>query len=97
MDTTTFFDVVKAVATQMNETINYYTAWRALQGNISMLQKMDIQAFQLIIPYLERLKKDNPDATIVYEKTPNTERIKRFFVCPDFMNTTVQCHSCYII
>jgi MULE transposase domain len=46
-------------------------------------------AYQLIIPYLEAFKKFNENSTIGYEKNLNGNML-RCFVCPGFMNTTLE-------
>ena len=83
-------DVMKAVATQQNETICYTTAWRSLEGTDRLQMMQQITSFQLIIPYLERLRRDNQGSRIIWEKYPDTERIRRLFLCPSFMNETVK-------
>ena len=83
-------DVIKAVATQQNETINYTTAWRSLKGSDSLQTYQQMASFQLIIPYLQSLSRDNPDSKIIWESHENTNRLKRIFVCPSFMNETIK-------
>ena len=83
-------DVMKAVATQQNETISYSTAWRSITGVERLQLQQQILSFQLIIPYLQRLSRDNPESRIVWEKYPNTQRIRRLLVCHSFMNETIK-------
>ena len=83
-------DVMKAVATQQNETIDYGTAWRSLQGCEKIQVHQQIISFRRIIPFLKKLNADNPDSKIFSEKDPTTNRIKRLFVCPSFMNETIK-------
>ena len=83
-------DVMKAVATQQNETISYSTAWRSIAGVERLQLQQQILSFQLIIPNLQRLSRDNPESKIDREKYPNTQRIRRLLVCPGFMNETIK-------
>ena len=80
---------MKAAATQQNETICYPTAWRSLEGT-ERLQLIHISTHH---SYLQRLSRDNPGSRIVLEKYPDTERIRTLFLCPAFMNETVNLSS----
>ena len=56
--------VMKAVATQQNETIDYGTAWRSLQGYEKIQVHQQILSFRRIIPFLSKLSADNPGSKI---------------------------------
>ena len=57
-------DIVKAVATQQNEIINYNTGWRVLNKESSPFEKNESKSFEVIVPYLQELEALNVNATI---------------------------------
>ena len=63
-------DVMKAVATQQNETIDYGTAWRSLQGCEKIQSIQQVLSFRRIIPFLNKLSGDSPGSKIFSEKDP---------------------------
>jgi hypothetical protein len=62
-------DVMKTGSnTEYNEDIPYMVAWRAINGDVIRRKKSAVMSFQLIIPYLEELRRCNPSSLIGYSR-----------------------------
>jgi hypothetical protein len=55
-------DIMKKTASnkEYNEDLPFMVAWRAINGNELCQAKADVMNFQLIIPYLDEMRKCNP-------------------------------------
>ena len=61
-------DIVKTAATQMGEVVPYMSAYPALNSDTREQRLMQTKNFQLIIPYLEALKKANEGSVIGFSR-----------------------------
>ena len=82
-------DIVKTAATQCGEVIPYMTAYRALNHESRAQTNAQLKNYELIIPYLEALKKCNVGSIIGYSRDDN-KCIKDIHVFPGFMNESLQ-------
>ena len=76
-------DVIKtATNTEYNEAIPYMVAWRAINGDVIRRKKAAVMSFQLIIPYLEELRRCNPSSLIGYSRDQNCNMVDLHFFIP---------------
>ena len=77
-------DIVKTSQGVHGQTTSYNQGWRSLNKENKIQQVRNEQSFQLIGPYLRKLKEKNPDSGVNYEL--DTEgHITRIFVLPGKM------------
>ena len=81
-------DVVKTAATQLGEVIPYMTAYRALYSESREQKYMQRKNFELIIPYLDALKKANTGSVIGYSWDDN-KCMSSIHVFSGFMNKSL--------
>jgi ribosomal protein L32 len=62
-------DIIKTASNkEYNEDLPYMAAWRALNQDVVRQKKTSVMNFQLIIPYVEELRKWNPLSVIGYTR-----------------------------
>jgi hypothetical protein len=62
-------DIMKTASNkEYNEDLPYMVAWRAINGNELCQAKADVMNFQLIIPYLDEMRKCNPLSLVGYTR-----------------------------
>ena len=84
-------DVMKASANLKGRRTTYNQGYRAIADITSKRWEEDKSSFELVIPYLEKFAQLNPDSTTKYETDGNGSlNIKRVFVCPGIMKTTLR-------
>jgi MULE transposase domain len=81
-------DVVKAAANVSGEVVTYNQSFRALKADKEKNFVTVMDSYNLIIPYLEQFKALNEGAEVHY--VVNDGRIESFFLCPNFMNVSLQ-------
>ena len=81
-------DVVKTAATEHGQVIPYMTAYRALHSESKEQKYMQRKNFELIIPYLDSLKKANPGSVIGYSRDED-KCMNSIHVFPGFMNESL--------
>ena len=57
-------------------------AWRAINGDVIRCKKAAVMSFQLIIPYLEELRRCNPSSLIGYSRDQNCNMVDLHFFIP---------------
>ena len=57
-------DIVKTAGTKNNMSVPYQVAYRALNEDNLQQKKASVKNFQLIVPYLEEMRKLNPMSVI---------------------------------
>jgi MULE transposase domain/SWIM zinc finger len=67
----------------------YNQSYRAVQTTRLQELGTSTRSFQLIIPYIEKFKELNPSSTATIEKNPDSNNLKRVFVCPGIMNRSL--------
>jgi hypothetical protein len=83
-------DIVKTAATRTNsEVIPYHVAYRALNTESSAVTQEEILGFQLLIPYLDRMKLANPGSLIGYTRNQDAT-MKELFFFPGFVDEVLQ-------
>ena len=78
-------DVVKASATVNNVEVPYMVARRALYDDVLQQKHASLKNFQLIVPYLDKLRKSNPMSVIGYTQTETFNIVDVHFF-PGFVN-----------
>jgi Ulp1 protease family, C-terminal catalytic domain len=78
-------DIVKTAATQMGEVVPYMSAYRALKSDTREQRLMQTKNFQLLIPYLEALKKAN-EGSVIGSSRDSEKHVTEVHVFPGFMN-----------
>ena len=78
-------DVVKTAGTKNNMSVPYQVAYRALTNDTLQQKKSNFMNFQLIVPYLEAMRKGNPDSVIGYTRRVGFEMVDLHFF-PNFVN-----------
>jgi hypothetical protein len=79
-------DVVKTAATQMGEVVSYMNAYRALNSDMREQRLMQTKNFQLIIPYLQALKKANEGSVIGFVSRDSEKHVTDVHVFSGFTN-----------
>jgi MULE transposase domain len=82
-------DVIKSAATNEQLHTTYNQAFRAVRATFTKKLENDAASFQLIIPYLNRFKVNNPGSTAKYDVDANNH-LYRVFVCPGFMQHSLK-------
>ena len=83
-------DVMKSSAFHNQQAITYNYAWRKLNTHAGRNKKQLMQAFQLIIPFLKNFKTANEGSVVEYEKEENSNKLRRVFICPGFMDNILK-------
>ena len=78
-------DVVKTAGTKNNMSVPYQVAYRALNEDNLQQKKASVKNFQLIVPYLEEMKKLNPMSVIGYTRGDGFDIVDLHFF-PSFAN-----------
>ncbi|KAI2492706.1 Protein FAR1-RELATED SEQUENCE [Fragilaria crotonensis] len=78
-------DVVKTAATKSGVVVSYMTAYRALRFQTSSMRNASVKNFEMVIPFLEGLKKTNPGSVIGYTRDEE-KRLVDLHVFPGIMN-----------
>ena len=81
-------DVIKTAATQSGEVVSYIAAWRALQLESGSQSRVERKNFELIVPYIEQLKKENPGSVIGCQ-SDDDHHITDIYVFPGFMKDSL--------
>ena len=82
-------DVVKTAATHSGMIIPYMAAYRALYHEKKEQTKESLKDYELIVPYLDALKKCNPGSVIGYTRDDEMRMIDMYFF-PNFMNNVLK-------
>ncbi len=62
-------DIMKTASNKdYNKNLPYMVVWRAINGNVLHQAKADVMNFQLIIPYLDEMRKCNPLSLVGYTR-----------------------------
>ena len=61
-------DVIKTSASMNNTQVPYMVARRALNNDALQQKQVSVKNFQLIVPYLDKLRKSNPMSVIGYTR-----------------------------
>jgi hypothetical protein len=81
-------DVIKTAATHSGEIVPYMTAYRALHYECRAQSQTQIKNFELIVPYLEEMKKNNTGSVIGYRRDDDN-CIADIYIFPGFMNVSL--------
>jgi hypothetical protein len=82
-------DVIKTAAMQSGMIVPYMTAYRALSNETSVHRQAAVKNFELIIPFLNALKKCNPGSVIGYTRD-NDMKLEELHVFPGIMNRALR-------
>lgn len=82
-------DVIKTTATHSGVIISYMAAWRALHCETSAQSRAQSKNFELIVPYIDELKKQNP-GSVIGCGCDDDMRITDIYVFPGFMNRALR-------
>jgi hypothetical protein len=82
-------DVIRTAATHSVVFISYMAAWRALHCETSARSRAQRKNFELIVPYIDELKKQNPGSVIECGRDDEM-RITEICVFPGFMNNSLR-------
>jgi hypothetical protein len=89
-------DVVKTASNQLDTNLSYMTAFRGIKTYYKNTTLSATDAFQMVIPYLQKFKTLNDRSTVSWEVDHETHVIQHCFVCPRFMNAAVK-YGCPIV
>ena len=78
-------DVIKTSANFDGVRTNYNEAYRALTASDAKQNKHEIKSYELIIPYLQKLKEKNENSVLAYKRLAD-KSISQIFFCPGFSN-----------
>jgi hypothetical protein len=79
-------DVIITAATTSGMIVKYMTAYRAITGEAHVPQtRKSIKNYEMMIPYLEALKKSSPGSVIGYRRD-NDMKLLELYVFSGFMN-----------
>ena len=78
-------DVVKTAATKSGLLVSYMTAYRALGYETSSMRNAVMKNFEMVVPFLEGLKRSNPGSVIGYSRDEEM-RLVDVHVFPGIMN-----------
>jgi MULE transposase domain/SWIM zinc finger len=82
-------DVMKTAAMQSGMIVPYMTAYRALSIETSVHRHAAVKNFQLIIPFLNEMKKCNPGSVIGYTRD-NDMKLEELHFFPGIMNRALK-------
>jgi hypothetical protein len=81
-------DVMKAAGTTKGINASYMDSYRAIAQDEKYKKFNDHESFQLVIPYLKKLKKNNPGSHIAFKCNDN--HLNKIFICVGFMNSNLR-------
>ncbi|KAG7365808.1 MULE transposase domain containing protein [Nitzschia inconspicua] len=81
----TAMDVMKTGVHKKKTHLQYYQCYRGVREWKARKEITDPMSFQLLGPYVERFREQNPGSRAVMERG-NDNRVKRLFICPPFSN-----------
>jgi hypothetical protein len=82
-------DIVKTAGTKNNMSVPYQVAYRALNEDNLQQKKASVKNFQLIVPYLEEMRKLNPMSVIGYTRGDGFDIVDLHFF-PGFANDVLR-------
>ena len=88
-------DVIKTSANFDGVRANYNEAYRALTASDAKQNKHEIKSYELIIPYLQKLKEKNENSVLAYKRLADKSISQIFFVQVLVMKTFIVSVLCY--
>ena len=82
-------DVVKTAATKKGEVVSYNAAYRALNAESKVESEEQKRGFQLVIPYLEKFKEENPGSFVSYARNDDLT-LKWLCIFPSFIDQSLK-------
>ena len=82
-------DMIKTAANQSGIIVPYMAAYCAIRNDMGLSQRLTLRSFQQIVPYVDEMRKSNPNSVIGYTKSEDEDLIDVHFF-PPFMNDALQ-------
>ena len=82
-------DVLTAAATRPGMVLDYMTAYRALAHETCAARQATVKHFEMIIPFLEAMKRCKSDSVIGYTRDNDMHRVE-LYVFPGMMNRALK-------
>ncbi|MFM8620544.1 MAG: hypothetical protein ACKOCL_00780, partial [Candidatus Nanopelagicaceae bacterium] len=84
-------DMKHAAANLQSTLLSYNQAFRVNCDSAFAELRKSFLSFQLIIPFLEQFRLNNPDSKIAYELHEDDVMIHKTFLCPQIMGEALRC------
>ena len=83
-------DVIKTAANKDNVVLGYMPPWRMIKNGGYDDIRSGVKNFELIVPYLQEMKKCNPSSVIGYSRVNDTCEILDIHFFPGFVNEVLK-------